>query len=222
MGAIDLLFNPDGFFAEEVELEKPMWRGALVVLVVAILSAINTYIMSSASSREIYRLMVEKGASVEAARGFAQFIQTVSVISAVIGAFIGWVLIAAILHGISALFGGEGKFTDTLKVTAYSFVPNIVVYPFTYYIATAEANIIANYGLKALAGSGVAIAGSIIGLAVLAWQFLLWRFGIKHARNLSGGDATIVAAIPAIVFALLSIAGLLHPTFQGIGGRMFK
>ncbi len=223
MNALDLLFNPDGFFEEEIEFEKPMWRGAIVVVVAAILATINAYIVSSSTAKVIYEIMIEKGMTAEAAKSFAQLTQTVEIISAFIGVFIAWVLIAAILQGLSALFGGTGKFSDTLKVTAYSFVPNIVVFPFMYYIAITEASVISAYGLKGLTGSGIVTAKVILDLAVLAWQFLLWRFGIKHARNLNSRDATIVAAIPATAFALLSIAGIMHArTLQSLGGRTFK
>ncbi len=220
---LDLLFNPDGFFKEEVEFEKPMWRGLAVVLVASILAAVNAYIISSSTAKALYDLMIEKGASVETAKALTQFTQTIGLISAFFGVIISWVLIAAILQGLSALFGGTGKFSDTLKVTAYSFIPNIVVFPFTYYIAITEAKLVSTYGILALTNSGIVMAKVVLDLAVLAWQFLLWRFGIKYARNLSGRDATIVAAIPAVAFALLSIAGIMHAkTFQGVGGRTFK
>ncbi len=206
----DLLFDPDRFFEEEVNFRKPLWRGFIVVLLAAILASINAAILAPALSRATYQFLVEKGANPEFAKLAAQMANT-SAITAPVAIFIMWVITAAVLYGISAIFGGSGDFSDTLKVTAYSFLPEIVVFPFRLYITLTEVKLLNAYGFSALlTASGLKTAGLILSLAVLVWQFMLWKYGIKHARNLNDRDSTIVAGILAAALALLSIAGFFH------------
>ncbi len=207
MGLLDILFDPDGFFEVEVGEKKPIYRGLTVVLLAAFLSAVISSITSPAMAKAIYHAMLSKGVSPEMAKTIASTVKLSVVLSPLIVIF-SWLLVSAILYGISALFGGEGNFSDTLKVVAYSFIPDIVVFPFSLYIAIQEAKALETLSLSSL--SGFRDATVILNLAVLAWQFMLWRYGIKHARKLSSRDATIVAGILTIVLVALTLYGLFN------------
>ncbi len=202
-----MLFDPDGFFEREIEMNKPIWNGLTVVLITAFLSAITASITSPALSKAIYKYLISKGMSAEIAKSIAASIK-LSVVLSPITIIVSWILISAILYGLSAIFSGSGSFTDTLKVAAYSFIPSIVVFPFNLYIAIQEARILEIQGLTGI--ENFKIAATIINLAVLAWQFLLWKYGIKHARNLSNRDATIVSAILTAFLLALNLYGLIH------------
>ncbi len=208
MGIFDLLFDPDGFFREEVELKKPLWRGVIVVVVTAILSMILASITAPVISHAIYEMMIRKGASAEIAKAAASFTK-LSVVFAPVAVFVEWLIISAILYGLSAIFGGSGSFQDTAKVTAYSFVPSIVVFPFRYYLTLVKVKIVEASGLLALRSSGIYKADIILSLAVLAWQFMLWRYGIKHARKLSDRSAVAVSGILTAALLLIMVLGLL-------------
>jgi len=209
MGIFELLFNPDGFFREEVELKKPLWRGLIVVVITAVLSGIIASITAPAISHAVYEMMLKKGYNMEIAKT-ASLLAKLSVVIAPLSVFAGWLIISALLYGLSAIFGGSGSFRDTVKITAYSFVPSIIISPFKYFLALIKMKIIESNGLLALQNSGVYKAEMILSLAVLAWQFMLWRYGIKHARKLSDRSAVIVSGILAVAFALLAILGMLR------------
>ncbi len=209
MGIFDLLFDPDGFFREEVELKKPLWRGVIVVVITAVLSGIIASITAPVLSHAIYEMMIRKGASAEIAKAVASFTK-LSVVFAPVAVFVEWLIISAILYALSAIFGGSGSFQDTVKVTAYSLVPSIVVFPFRYYLTLVKVKIVETSGLLALKGSGIYRADVILSLAVLAWQFMLWRYGIKHARKISDRSAIAVSGILTAALLLIMVLGLLR------------
>ncbi|AEA47673.1 Yip1 family protein [Archaeoglobus veneficus] len=204
---LDLLFNPDEFF--RVEKEQKFWRGFAIVLISAILASINGYLIAEPISESIYEQMVEK-VPAEQARIVADTTYVASIISPAVGVFIMWSVIAAIFHGITAIFDGKGEFKSTLKLTAYSFVPSIALFPANFYITLENARLVEQYGLEALKSSDMVLASTLLGLAALMWQFTLWRFGIMHARNLDRRSATIVAALPALALAAISVNSLLN------------
>jgi len=207
MSIFDLLFDPDGFFKEEIEFKKPLWRGATVVAITAVLTAIIEFITAPVVSHAVYEMLVKKGVGVEMAKIISSSLKLMVVI-APLTVFIEWVIISLILFGLSAIFGGSGSFRDTLRVTAYSFVPSIVVFPFEYYISLIKIKIVEVSGLLALRNSGIYKANLMLSLAVLAWQFMLWRYGIKHARNLDDKSAILVSGILAGALALISLYGM--------------
>ncbi len=209
MGIFDLLFDPDGFFREEVELKKPLWRGVIVVVITAVLSGIIASVTAPAISHAIYEMMIRKGASAEIAKAVASFTK-LSVVIAPVVVFVEWLIVSALLYGLSAIFGGSGSFQDTAKVAAYSFVPSIIIFPFKYFLALIKIKIIEANGLLALQNSGVYKAEVILSLAVLAWQFMLWRYGIKHARKISDRSAIAVSGILTAALLLIMVLGLLR------------
>ncbi|RUM33667.1 MAG: hypothetical protein DSY33_03915 [Archaeoglobus sp.] len=215
MGVFDLLFNPDNFLRDEVKQNRAIWRGLTVVIVASILTAVNAYITSKPLSRAVYITLMKK--NLEVARAASQLVR-LSIVFAPLSVIISWIVDSAILFALSSIFGGKGKFRDTVKVVAYSFIPSIVVFPFKCYIAINEAKLVELIGISALQNSVFYTANSILSLAVLAWQFLFWKYGIKNARNLNDKHATIVSAIFTVALLILAILGLLYRSFSVSGG----
>ncbi len=126
-----------------------------------------------------------------------------------VGVFIIWVVFTIVLYLISMIFGGEGDFKTLLKLLAYSFIPSIIVSPvhiyMSYYLSRAfERGIY--YGLAVF--RSVKTAGTIIGLAVLLWQYIYWVYALKNGRNLTQKDAAIAAAVLFAAFVILQIYSL--------------
>jgi len=205
---LEVIFNPDSFFQKEKE--QKFWRALVVIAIAAILSSINGYVVAGSFSDAVYNQMLSK-IPAEQARIVAKTAYTASIVSPFVVVIISWIVISVVLHIISMFFGGKGGFSNTLKLIAYSLVPSIVLFPANLYISLENAKLVENYGFEALkSGNTTAVASAILGLAVLIWQFTLWRFGIMHARNLSRRDATIAATIPAVVLGAISIYSLIN------------
>ncbi len=67
----------------------------------------------------------------------------IGIVSSFIGMFAAWLMLAAMMHVVSALFNGSGSFRRTFELTGYGFLPSlagsaITVPMSTYYISQAE------------------------------------------------------------------------------------
>lgn len=204
---LEVIYNPDSFFQKEKEQRS--WRGFAVVIIAAFLSSVNGYIIAAPLSESIYEYMSSR-IPAEQARIVANTTYVASTFSPFVIVIINWIVISAVLHAISAIFDGKGKFADTLKLIAYSFVPSIVLFPANLYMSIENAKLIEAYGFEMLKNSEITTASALLSFAALIWQFTLWRFGILHARNLSERSATIVALIPFAVLAAISIYSLIN------------
>ncbi len=204
---LEVIFNPDSFFRKE--REQKFQRCLVVIVISVVLSSINGYVVADSYSDAVYRQVSSK-VPADQAIIIAKTAYTASIISPSVVVIISWIVISVVLYIISAFFSGKGSFSDTLKLTAYSLIPSIVLFPVNFYLSIENARLVESYGFEALKSGNTAVASAILGLAVLIWQFTLWKFGIMHARNLNRRDATITAAIPAVVLGAVSIYSLIN------------
>jgi len=130
-----------------------------------------------------------------------------------IGVLLGWPLLAAGLHVVSALANGEGSFTGTLAVAGLGSAPTLL-----QTLATTGAMAAAVYSMDF--GSSAETVGRrlkevayvvdhpfviLVILLVAVWQTWIWAAGLERARNLNRDSALFVAAIIALLGALSSI-----------------
>lgn len=179
-----VLYDPDNFFRE--------FRGDFkiaigIVALSGILSAIITYLRAA---EMIEDLLKNYPLSAEVVIAIAK---VQAIVSPIIGAFVGWILITLIVHALSALFGGEGEFSKTLKYTSFSYIPAIILSPlnYIYFSATPTTETL------------------IIGLATMIWQAYILIFAVKHARRIETRKAVICVIIPFAISYTLSFIGYL-------------
>jgi hypothetical protein len=110
-------------------------------------------------------------------------------LSVVVG-FIGWVVIAGILHVIAKILGGKGAFTEMLVLMGFAMLPNIFQAPI---------------GLIALFYGGLTGAFIAIGLGgILAiWVLILDVLAIREAHKFSTGRAIATLVLPFVVLIVL-------------------
>ena len=129
-----LITNPDEFFAElkrrNVRIKVPLLT---IVLPVAIIMAIYQFLLISKLSQVFPREVAQ----------FFMIGAYIEIISTFIGALAAWVLMAAIMHGLSSFFGGRGEFRRTFEFVGYGFLPSlvgeIITVPMSlYYISRVE------------------------------------------------------------------------------------
>ncbi len=111
-----LITDPDGFFAtlreRDVDLKKP----ALLVLLLTFVAA---YI-------EWRILMKMSEAFPPKLAKFIEATAAAAVPGTVITTLILWIVVAGVMHLVSAGFGGSGSFKRTLEFTGYGFLPSLV------------------------------------------------------------------------------------------------
>ena len=131
-----------------------------------------------------------------------------------VGSLLAWPLYAAGLHVASAVVGGDGRFLDTLAVTAWGIAPSAL-------------QAVVGLGLLAVSLDGLDLSGSnpevlasqvqsltarvqggttAVKVAGACWQGYVWTFGLKHSRDLSTGAAAIAGGGIALVSLLFSFA----------------
>jgi hypothetical protein len=202
---IACLTNPDEFFAEYVE-ESGLVAPALVVVSLALLSGLSGYLVFSQMQQ-----LFTGGAS------------TIVLVSTVLGALVGplimWLVYAAVFFGLSIVFGGDGGFNSTLGVVGWGFLPQVFLavlsLGFTYF-ALQGMTVPQSGGPQAYAEFArqlqqqpIVRASGVLRVVFLLWQGVLWTYGIKHARELDLRDAAITVGIPVGVMLLWNVYNLL-------------
>lgn len=185
---MDLLLNPDKFFAENKEMNFKF--PIAVVAVSGIASAISAY---SVTNSVLERIQIEQGLNL------LPLISVLAGISAFLSVFLFWIIITAILYALSAIFKGKGNFTTLMKFLAFSYIPSIILSPVYLYLSTELLKSPTMENLYA----------SIIFSGVIAiWQFFYFVFAVKNARELSIRKSAIVCAIPIVIWFAYSIHSL--------------
>lgn len=205
MTMIDLLTDPDGFFAARAD--SPSLRGpTLVVLLVAVIGI--------AGSLPVLR------ASTAALPDEAGFVGTIIYASGVIGGVIGvlivWLLYAIAFHVVSAVvFGADGAFRDTLALTGWGFAPRIpegiISAGVTYVVFTGVTfpsdPMQASRFVQQLQNDPLLELTGWLSLVFLAWSAMLWTFAMRHGRGLTLREAGLTVAVPVGVRLLLFLLG---------------
>ena len=208
---LKLLSNPNGFFSdlkkEEVKLKKPM---AILIALAILLSAYQYILMLKLSQAFPPKLAV-----------FFKMSAYFSIIGSLIGVFGVWLITAAIMHVVSALFNGKGSFRRTLEFVGYGFLPSLIgsliTFPMSaYYITNAEIPKIdiATFQqnpkilgalIASLIPKDVIYSNILIYIAMTIWSLSIWSFAIKHAREIELKKAFISALIPTVIFGIYQI-----------------
>ncbi len=210
---LELIYNPDKFFREAKEERVGFLVPLAIVIIVAILSSLSAALFADVYAKATVQMLISKGIQPDQARMVYTITYYSSIISPFVVVLVSWVIFSAILHGISAIFGGEGDFSTTMKFVGFCFIPAIVLFPLTLKIAMDNAAIVSVQGFQGLVSSSVKLVGASSGTITTLWEMVLWTFGIKNARNLDLRKALIVAAIPAAGYLVLTWYSLLtlHP-----------
>ncbi len=181
-----VLYDPDGFFSEYRDgFKVPI----AIVTLSGVIGAIISYLNIPKMVNMLQQLPIERSQM----EIVIEIIKIQAIVSPIIGAFVSWILITLIVHALSALFEGEGNLSNTLKYTSFSFFPQIVLSPLSYYYynPTPTAPLM------------------VLGLANTIWQAYILIFALKHARRIEISKAVICVAIPITIAYTLSFIGFL-------------
>ncbi|RLI72583.1 hypothetical protein DRO97_08780 [Archaeoglobales archaeon] len=198
---MDVLFNPDKYFREvkdKISYKIPL----LIVTISGVLGLINGYLIAKPMASAVVKMLIKKGITKEQAQMIAAFTQISTIGAPLVTTFVLWVVIAATLHIVSSLFGGKGNFSTTLKLSAFSFIPNIILFPLNLYISIKTIEILNIYGLEGLNSFEFKSTAILLGIVTLVWQYTYWVFVVKNARELEIKKANIAALVLLILFII--------------------
>lgn len=204
---MDFITNPDSF------MEKMKDRSFLIPLIIVIISAIvgtiSAFFAAEPTAKIVRDVLYQQGFSEERAAAFSTVTYYLTLISPAVFVFIIWFVVTVILYLLSAVFGGSGDFRTLLKLIPFSFIPTIILSPLTVYISYQTSRMMGAYGIEWIkAGSSLMMASSLVGIAVLFWQYVYWVFAVKNARNLSLRNSAITAALPLIALIVITVYSL--------------
>lgn len=184
------LTDPDEFFAQRAD--DPDWLlPVMLVSAAGIVPAIGSW----------YAIQQV------APPGLATATALISSVSVILTVFLVWIVGAAIFHGLSAIFDGEGSFWRTLWLSGWGYVPSVVAG-----MGTMVAFLLAAPTLSpATTGQEFVEVNSQLqthqyvqfatyfGLVMSAWQGVIWAFAVRHARGLELREGAIAVA-PVVLF----------------------
>lgn len=190
---VSYLTDPDEFFAQRAD--DPDWVVPLLLVVSAgVLPAIGTWY----SARQL---------SPPGSGAFATITGVVGGASALVGLVVVWVLGAAVFHGVSALFDGEGSFWRTLWLSGWGYVPallsgGVTMVAFVLAADTVPAAETAQEFVqinRQLQQHQYLQWATYFGTVMSLWQGVVWTFAVRHARGVEVTQAAVAVA-PVVLF----------------------
>jgi len=208
---VDLLIRPGAFFKDAMNEKQSLKYPALVVLAGGIAGAMYGYLIGGLTGQLLGGIMP----------GMGTIIALSTVLGALLGTFIFWVIWAGVMYAFSFVFNGEGTFKRTLEFVGYGYLPQVfgtliaVVFALDYIprvhvpqlsAAAAQDPQLMQEAVKALmhdpAMMELSQIAMIISMVFLIWSANIWIFGMQHARKLSPRDAALCVGIPVVLYVL--------------------
>jgi hypothetical protein len=216
---IDILFRPGQFFSGLDTEKERMTLPLLILLAGGITAAAYGYLIGGVTAQMMGGAMA----------GLDTIVLLSSVIGAFLGVFIFWIIWAALVFGISLVFKGSGSFSGTLKVIGYGYLPQVIGTVITLIAAfeyvpkivvpkitsammqdPAAVQQVTTSLMKDPAMVELTQISALVTIVFLLWSANIWIFGLQHARKLSMRDAAICVGIPVIawIFYLIYTLGV--------------
>ncbi len=214
---IDTLIHPDAFFRDAEREKEDLKIPILMVSIVAIIGAAYGYLIGNLTARLMAGVMP----------GIEGIILISTVLGALVGTFVFWIVWTAIIYGLSMIFKGSGSFKKTLSVIGYGYLPQAIgslitlIAAFEYLpkvkvpaLSTAGvpqdqiAQVIQNATITMMHDPAMVELTQItalITIVFLLWSANIWIFGVRQARSLSARDAALCVGIPVVIYILYLI-----------------
>ncbi|MEZ3142393.1 Yip1 family protein [Halobaculum sp. MBLA0143] len=195
------LTDPDEFFAQRAD--DPDWLlPVLLVFSAGFLPAIGSWY----AIQQIF-----------SGGGVGIIVAVFGSAGALVGVFLLWIVGAAVFHGVSAVFDGEGSFWRTLWLSGWGYVPSVIAGGATMVALLLAASTLppATTGQEfvqvnmQLQTHQYVQWASYFGLVMSVWQGVIWAFAVRHARGLELREGAIAVAPFVLANLGLTLRGLL-------------
>ena len=198
----DALLRPDRFFRNRTTDPRVVAPFAIVLLLVAMRSAVALALPFLADGR---------GREPLASAGILNGLSRVPVTLAVL--LVSWGLYALTFHVIATRFGGDGDLATTFTLAGWGFLPlllsplvtaGLIVVVLGDVVGTSAPSVTAMY-----ANNPVLFAPVAAILLFKCWQGYLWTFTVRHVYGIPTRRAAITVAVPLVLSMLWSTMGFL-------------
>ena len=226
----DSLIRPRQVFQEMTDESRPTWLTPMLVLTVtAILVVIvSGYLRSRAAMMGEIQLppdwefwppdMQEDYMQAQQATQGPVFMYIMPMIGSLTGLWLGWLLLAAMLHFGSTLLGGRGSMQSALNIVAWASLPFAIRDLLRIVFMLTAGHTITSPGLSGFLGAPGFFTQLLTRIDIfLLWQMVLLILGFGIADKLSRGKSA-AGVILVMVLVLVAQAGLgtLASSFGGL------
>lgn len=227
---VSVLTRPRRFFGEMAAESRATWLTPMLVLSITALLVIlvSGYLKTRAAMMGEVQLppdwqwwtpeMQNNYMQAQQATQGATFMYIIPLVGSWTALWLGWVLVAGLLHLGSTLLGGRGSMQGALNVAAWASLPFAIrdLLRVVYMLSAGHA--ITSPGLSGFAMSGGFLPQLLSRLDLfVVWYIVLLIIGLAIADGLSRGKA-VFGVVTVILLVILAQAGLAGLT-SGFGGQ---
>jgi len=204
-----LLIKPDVFFQNLNTEPENLAIPALFVLTSGLIGAISAYLVAGLTGKMMAGIIP----------GMESLSGIIAMVSAIIGSFIFWAIVAGVFYVVSASFKGTGTFNRCLEVVGYGFLPQIfsALIAAVYTIITVPSISVPSIPSSADAAAiqaaittfmhdpamkMVTNVAAVVSIIFVLWSAYIWVYGVKEARGLSLRDAQLCVGIPVLLYII--------------------
>ena len=145
------------------------------------------------------------------------FLYVFPLVGALAGLWVGWLLLAGLLHFGSTLLGGRGSMQSALNVVAWGSLPFALRDVLRVIFMLSTGNAIISPGLSGFASSAGFLSQVLMRFDLfLIWSIILLVIGFGSAEGLSRGKA-VAGVLTVLLLVLLAQSGV-GALLSGIGG----
>lgn len=230
---LSVLTHPRRTFGEIAAESRPTWLTPMVVLSITALLVVlvSGYLKTRAAMMGEVQLppdwqwwppeMQNNYMQAQQATQGATFMYIIPLVGSLTGLWLGWLLVAGMLHLGSTLLGGRGSMQGALTITAWASLPFAIRDLLRVIYMLSAGHAIGSPGLSGFATSAgfVPQLMSRLDLFVL-WYILLLIIGFAIADGLSRGKA-VVGVVIVLFLIILAQAGL-GTLFSSLGGQAIQ
>jgi hypothetical protein len=228
---IAVLMRPRQVFTSIASEEKPSWLTPLLVasLTVLLMIVMGGYLKTRAALTAEVALPPDwQYWSTDMQDNFMQGQQVAQSparlyvlpsVGALIGLWLGWLILSGMLHLGSTLLGGRGSMGSALSVVAWASVPFILRDLLRVVFMLIAGHAIQNAGLSGFA-SGAGMAFQLLARTDLfvVWNVILLILGLKIVDSLPTGKA--IGGIVVIVLLSLLVQAGVASMFANLGSSL--
>lgn len=223
------LTRPRRAFTEMVAESRSTWLMPMLVLTVTaiLVVVVAGYLKSRAAMMGEVQLppdwqywtpdMQDNYMRAQQATQGATFVYIIPLVGALTALWLGWVLVAGLLHLGSTLLGGRGSMQGALNIVAWASLPFAIrdLLRVVYMLSAGHA--IASPGLSGFTTSAGFLTQLLARIDIFViWYIILLVIGFAIADGLTRGKAA-VGVVVVMLLVLMAQAGLGSLT-SGLGG----
>jgi hypothetical protein len=210
----NILVHPNAFFQNALLEKESLKIPGLIVILLGIVSAVYAYLIGGLTGKMLAGLLP----------GMESIIAISTILGALFGVFLFWVIWTGVFFLISSIFKGKGAFKRSLEFVGYGYLPQIfgvilnvivalqyiprVIVPQITSSAAQDPQMIIDATSALMhdpAMMELTQITSLISIVFLLWSANIWISGMRSARQLSDRNSALCVGMPVVVYILYII-----------------